>query len=81
MTTIINTPPSGENSNSVAIVAVGILLAVIAIVLFFVYVLPAIQGNEDADTNGIDINVNLPDALNPDDSSPTPAPSGNTNPY
>jgi hypothetical protein len=58
MPTIINNP-SGEGSG--AGMVVGILVAIIALVLFFVYGLPALRGSDNSG-GGANINVQLPAA-------------------
>ncbi|MDD5050934.1 MAG: hypothetical protein PHV93_04350 [Candidatus Pacebacteria bacterium] len=60
MATIINTPGTPSEDSGLGIV-LGVLIAIIVIVLFFVYGLPAIRGNQTPQTsNGINVNVSLP---------------------
>ena len=42
----------------------GVLLAIVIIVLFFVYGLPALRGNRAPDNGKIDVNVELPGGSN-----------------
>ena len=66
MSTIINNPSTGEASDSMAGTVLGIVVALVLIILFFVYALPAIQGRNSAgnttSTNGASggVNINLP---------------------
>ena len=61
MTTIINTPGSNNNGDDSGLgIIAGILIAIIAIVLFFIYGLPAIRGNEAPKDDDVNINVTLP---------------------
>ncbi len=63
MTTVINTPPPVESSDSGLGLVLGVLLSVIIIALFFVYGLPAIQNNmnpQNPQTDNINVNVKLP---------------------
>ncbi len=64
MTTIINTPPSGENSDSGLSLVVGVVIAIGLIVLFIVYGLPALRqnNNEPTTTNTTIIAPGLPGA-------------------
>ncbi len=74
MTTIIN-PSNGGDNGSGANALWGVLIAIILIILFFVYGLPAIRG---ADTD------NTPDTINVDVNPgagtgiPTPGPDAGT---
>lgn len=60
MTTVINNPSGveGEGSGGVGII-IGIIMFIVVVGLFFVYVLPKIQG-APAQPNSIDVNVKLP---------------------
>lgn len=58
MNTVINNPNSSGESSWVGM-TIGIILAIILIVLFFVYALPALRNNADND-GGINLNVDLP---------------------
>jgi hypothetical protein len=61
MTTVINTPGSGNNGDNSGLgMIVGILIAVIAIALFFIYGLPAMRGNEAPKDDSLNVNVTLP---------------------
>lgn len=61
MTTIINTPPSGESSNSGLGLVLGVILVLILGALFFIYGLPAIRNNNTVPQNGnIDVNISVP---------------------
>ncbi|OHA58097.1 MAG: hypothetical protein A2571_03595 [Candidatus Vogelbacteria bacterium RIFOXYD1_FULL_44_32] len=68
MTTIINTPPTGESADSGAGLVLGILLALILVILFFVYALPALRDNTPPKADNIDINVQVP----ADETAPIP---------
>ncbi len=50
MTTIINTPPSGDSSDSVWGLVLGVIIAIVLIVLFFIYALPALRQNDNQPT-------------------------------
>ncbi len=60
MTTIINTPPAVESSDSGAGIILGVIIALIVVVLFFVYGLPAIRGSTTPTSANLDVNVTLP---------------------
>ncbi|TAK57759.1 hypothetical protein EPO17_01170 [Patescibacteria group bacterium] len=65
MTTIINTPPPREDMDSGVGIIIGVLVAIVLIVLFFVYALPAIQNNQaQKPDNTIDVNIKVPPATN-----------------
>lgn len=69
MTTIINTPPTGESADSGLGLILGIIIALILVALFFVYGLPAIRATSVAPkANDVNVNVQLP----PVTSTPTP---------
>ncbi|MEK7136290.1 MAG: hypothetical protein AAB821_01735 [Patescibacteria group bacterium] len=71
MTTIVNTPPTGESSDSGTGVVVGILLVLVLVILFFVYGLPALRNDTPPTppkTDKIDINVQVP----ADETTPVP---------
>lgn len=59
MTTVINSPGTGESTGVGMIV--GVLLAIFAIALFFMYGWPAIRANEAGDSGSIDVNLKLPE--------------------
>ncbi|MDD5068601.1 MAG: hypothetical protein PHS53_04350 [Candidatus Pacebacteria bacterium] len=60
MSTIINTPGNSSEDSGLGII-LGVLIAIIVIVLFFVYGLPALRGSQTAQpSNGINVNVSLP---------------------
>lgn len=59
MTTIINTPPSGESTGAGFIIGIG-LVVVIAFGLFFVYGLPALKNRTNADPKTVEVNLQLP---------------------
>lgn len=66
MTTIVNTPPSGENSGSGMGMVFGVIIAIVLIALFFIYALPAMRTNtvpQSGDNGDIDVNVKLPTDL------------------
>lgn len=70
MTTIVNTPPVGESVDSGLSLILGIIVALILVVLFFVYGLPAIQTNSAVPkANDVNVNVQLP----PVTTAPVPA--------
>lgn len=72
MTTVINNPGNGEGSDSSASVLVVFIVLLIAIVLFFIYGLPAIRDDRNTPQNSsLDINVKLPPAKASDSSTPT----------
>lgn len=61
MTTIVNTPPTGESADSGLGLILGIIIALVLVALFFVYGLPAIRANNIAPkANNVDVNVQLP---------------------
>jgi len=57
MTTVINSPGSSE-SGGVGMI-IGVLVSIIVIVLFFMYGLPALRGNQTNES--VDVNVQLPE--------------------
>ena len=66
MTTIVNTPSSGESSNSGLGLVFGVILALILVALFFIYGLPAIRNNNAVPQNGnIDVNISVPAVTTP----------------
>lgn len=67
MSTIINTPGEGGSGTTTII---GIILVIAAVVVFFMYGLPAIQNGTQKDTT---IDVTLPSNDTPD-TSPTSTP-------
>jgi uncharacterized membrane protein len=61
MTTVINTPGSGNNGDNSGLgMIMGILITIVVIVLFLIYGLPAIRSNEAPKDDGLNINVTLP---------------------
>lgn len=69
MTTIINTPPTKESSDSGLGVILGIIVALIIVALFFFYGLPAIRGSSAApEADSVNVNVQLPPATTDTDS-------------
>ncbi len=60
MATIINTPPSGESSDSGLGLVLGVILAIVLVALFIIYGIPALRQNKNADNGGTNINVTLP---------------------
>ncbi len=60
MTTIINTPPAGEGSDSGSGIVLGVIVGIILVALFIIYGLPAIRDNNANDSNDTVINVTLP---------------------
>ena len=72
MATVINNPSNGEDSG-VAGMVIGIIVLIIAIGIFFIYVLPNTRGTQDAQVEQetetrerVDINVTLPTTGNTD---------------
>lgn len=63
MTTVINNPGNGENSDSGVAMIVGVIVLVVVVGLFFVYVLPMIRDNNSSQES-IDVNVKLPASNN-----------------
>ena len=60
MTTIVNTPRSGESDSGLGLI-LGIIIAIALVVLFIVYGLPALRNNQaPAEQPGTNINVTLP---------------------
>ncbi len=59
MATVINNP-SGTTDSSGSGALLGILVAVVLGILFFVYLLPAIQGTDRTNTSTTEIKVDLP---------------------
>jgi len=73
MTTIVNTPPSGESSDSGLGIILGVIVALILVALFFVYVFPTLRPNPVPQSGNIDVNVKLPaPVVNPAPVSPNP---------
>ncbi len=69
MTTVINTPRNGEDTSGVSLI-IGVLVVILAIGLFFSYVLPAMRNNNAPQQDSqLDVNVKLPEG------TPTPAPT------
>lgn len=58
MTTVIKN--GGESESSSVGMILGVLLAIVLVVLFFVYALPALRGGTAAPGNNLDVNVDLP---------------------
>lgn len=70
MTTVINTPGTGNESDSSASMVILVIVLLVAGVLFFIYALPAMRDSRTTPQNGtIDVNVKLPV-----DKTPTPTP-------
>lgn len=59
MTTIINTPPNGESTSGGFIIGIGFVV-VIAFALFFIYGLPALKNRNSANSNPVNVNLQLP---------------------
>lgn len=78
MTNIVNTPPAGNDSGSGVGIILGVLVALIIVVLFFVYGLPALRqgASPDNSSGAIDVNVKLPD----NSGTPTPNPTDSDTP-
>jgi hypothetical protein len=62
MTTIVNTPSSGESSDSGLGLIIGAVVAILLIALFFVYGLPALRqnNNQSGSTNTIVVPITGP---------------------
>lgn len=64
MATVINNPSNGEEASGVVGMVIGIIILIVAIVLFFVYVLPNTRGTEVQEgtqtRENADVNVVLP---------------------
>ena len=60
MTTIINTPPSGSNSDSGLGLILGVLIAIALVALFFVYGLPAIRKSQTPNNTTNIITIPVP---------------------
>ncbi len=74
MTTVINTPRQGEDTSGVSLI-IGVLVVILAIGLFFSYVLPAIRNNNAPQDGKLDVNVQLPAGTPGTNQPTTPAPS------
>ncbi|KKR32333.1 MAG: hypothetical protein UT65_C0003G0019 [Parcubacteria group bacterium GW2011_GWF2_39_8b] len=57
MTTIVNNPGASGSGDSGAGLIIGVIIAIVLIVLFFVYALPAIRERNNGTTN---INIEVP---------------------
>ncbi|MDO8492812.1 MAG: hypothetical protein Q7S34_04180 [bacterium] len=69
MATIINNPGNSERSDSTVSAMILAIAFLVAVVLFFIYALPAIRDSNSAPQNGkIDVNIKLPAT------SPVPTP-------
>lgn len=73
MPTVINNPETSGGDSGLGVI-IGVIIAIILIALFFVYGLPAIRGTNPPadDNNGTNINVEIPNPINP--TTPTPNP-------
>ncbi len=62
MTTIVNTPPSGESSDSGLGLILGVVVAIALIALFFVFGLPVLRqnSNQSGNTNTIVVPIRGP---------------------
>lgn len=60
MTTIINTPPSGNSSDSGLGLILGVLIAIGLVALFFVYGIPAIRKSQTPNNTTNIINIPVP---------------------
>ncbi len=59
MTTIVNSPGTGENSSGALGVIIGILVVVILAILFYIYVLPSMR-SQPAEQDSVNVNIELP---------------------
>ena len=55
MTTVINTPSSGQSSDSGLGLVIGVIVAIAIVALFFIYGLPAIRQSNQPSTNIITV--------------------------
>ncbi len=71
MTTIINTPPAGENADSGAGMVLGVVVAILLVAVFILFILPALRTSSysNATPQGGSINVNV---TNPIGATPSP---------
>lgn len=64
MTTIINTPRNSDDSNSALSTIIGIIVLLVAVVLFIIYALPSMQNSkpntEEPKANTAEVNVTIP---------------------
>lgn len=60
MTTIINNPGDGDESNSAFGMVVGVIMFFVIVGVFIVYILPMIQNSRTAETTDIKVDVTLP---------------------
>ena len=74
MATVINNPSTETAGGGMGMV-LGVLLAIAIIVLFFAYGLPAIRNN--GGTTNTTNNSVVPERVDVNVNTPTPAPSGN----
>lgn len=76
MTTVINTPPSGNNSDSGSGIILGVIVALILVTLFFIYVLPVLRTNMNTapKNDSMNINVTLPTSTTPTTGNPPATP-------
>lgn len=76
MVTVVNSPGPGETESSGVGLVIGVLLAIVVIVLFFIYGLPALrtsqtqnQTPQNTSPGGSNIQINVPNPLAPTGSS------------
>lgn len=68
MTTVINSP--GNNGEGMGMgMIIGVLIAIVAIILFFVYGLPAIRNSNTEESSNTTINVEVPPIIPTSNSS------------
>jgi hypothetical protein len=60
MTTIINTPPSTESSDSGLGIVLGIIVGIVIVILFLIYGLPLLRNKPAATNDTVNVNVQLP---------------------
>jgi hypothetical protein len=73
MTTVIKNNGSDADSSGGVGLILGVLLAIVLIVLFFVYALPALRAPGPADNGGINVDVDLPGGGGGTGGSPAPS--------
>lgn len=57
MPTIINNPGNNSEDSSGAGIIIGVVVALVLVVLFFVYILPTLRDGNEPNTTNIDIEL------------------------